>query len=128
MRGRAIKLSGPRRLVGDLMWASRGLPRVTAQRRMLLTPLIEARSRVEQRPAWAAIFVRAYGLLSQETPELRRAYVKLPWPQLYEYPESVATIAHEREYRGENVVLLARIKAPERRSIAELAGEIRAAQ
>lgn len=51
---------------------------------------------------------------------MRRAYVKFPRPQLYEYPGSIASIAHEREYEGERIVLLTTIKNPERRPIAEL--------
>ena len=128
MRGRALPLSGPRRLVGDLMTFSIGVPRVTVQRRMNLAPLVHARKTLHRRPPWTAIFLKAYGLLADETPELRRAYVKLPWPQLYEYPESVAAIAHEREHLGENVVLLTRVKGPARRSILDLTAHIRAAQ
>ena len=120
MRGRALKLSAPRRLVGDLMRFSIGVPRVTVQRQMNLGPLVQARLAQQSRPSWTAIFVKGYALLARETPELRRAYVKLPWPQLYEYPVSVASIAHEREYDGERAVLLSRIKGPEGCAIAEL--------
>lgn len=128
MRGRAVPLSGPRRLVGDLMRFSIRVPRVTVQRRMNLTPLVDARKALDRRPSWTAIFVKAYAILAQETAELRRAYVKLPWPQLYEYPESVAAIAYEREHLGEKAVLQARIKAPARRSIVELDALIRETQ
>jgi hypothetical protein len=128
MRGRAIPLSAPRRLVGDLMWLSIGVPRVTVQRRMNLPRLAGARKALHDRPSWTAIFLKAYGVLAQEVPELRRAFVKLPWPQLYEYPESVAAVAHEREVGGEKAVLLSRIKAPARRSISELTTFIREAQ
>lgn len=128
MRGRALPLSGPRRLVGDLMWLSMRVPRVTVQRQMQLEPVVRARAALMERPPWTAIFVRAYGLLSQEIPELRRAYVKLPWPQLYEYPESVAAITFERQCEHGNVVLQGRIKTPEQRSLAELAAIIREGQ
>ncbi|WP_274630335.1 hypothetical protein [Arvimicrobium flavum] len=117
MRGRAIKLSTPRRLVGDLMKFSIGVPRITVQRRMNIAPLLRARTMSPARPSWTAIFLKGYALLSQETPELRRAYVKLPRPQLYEFPLSVASIAHEREHEGERAVLLSTIKGPERRPI-----------
>lgn len=120
MRGRALKLSASRRLVGDLMRFSMKVPRVSVQRRMNLGPLLEARTSLESRPSWTALFLKGYGLLAQETPELRRAYVKFPRPQLYEYPGSIASIAHEREYEGEQIVLLTTIKNPERRPIAEL--------
>src|SRR5690606_16436172 len=56
----------------------------------------------------------------QEVPELRRAYVKLPWPRFYEYQQSVASIAHEREHEGERIVLLGTVRRPEHRTISEL--------
>lgn len=128
MRGRTLKLSAPRRLVGDLMRFSIGVPRVTVQRQMNLGPLLRARMAQQSRTSWTAIFLKGYALLAREVPELRRAYVKLPWPQLYEYPVSVASIAHEREYDGERAVLLSRIKGPERLSITELEASILAAR
>jgi hypothetical protein len=128
MRGRALKLSASRRLVGDLLRFSIGVPRVTVQRRMNLAPLLTARSAHKKKPSWTAIFVKGYALLAEETPDLRRAYVKLPWPQLYEYPLSAASIAHEREHDGEKAVLLSRIKGPELCSITELEASIHAAR
>ncbi|QFI66338.1 Pyruvate/2-oxoglutarate dehydrogenase complex, dihydrolipoamide acyltransferase [Sinorhizobium alkalisoli] len=71
-----------------------------------------------------ALFLKGYALLAMETPELRRAYVKLPRPQLYEYPGNIASVAHEREYEGERVVLLSLIKNPERRTIVELGASL----
>lgn len=120
MRGRSVKLSAARRLVGDLMRFSIVVPRVTVQRQMNIGALHKARASLSERPSWMVLFLKGYGLLSKETPELRRAYVKLPRPQLYEYPGSIASVAHEREHEGEKVVLLSTIKTPERRSIAEL--------
>lgn len=128
MRGRALKISPPRRLVCDLMRFSIGIPRVTVQRRMNLGPLLAARASQPQRPSWTVLFLKGYGLLCQQTPELRRAYLKFPWPHFYEYPMSVASVAHEREHDGERVVLLGSIKGPERRSIAELQAAIAAAR
>ncbi|TKT81086.1 hypothetical protein [Aquamicrobium sp. LC103] len=120
MRGRAIKLSAPRRLVGDLMRFSIGVPRITVQRQMNIRPLVQARAGQEARPSWSVLFLKGYALLARSTPELRQAYVKLPWPQLYQYPTSVASVAYEREHDGERAVLLSRIKGPEHHSIGEL--------
>lgn len=120
MRGRTIRLSPARRLVGDLMRFSIGIPRVTVQRQMNIRPLVDARSASCVRPSWTVLFLKGYALLSQEIPDLRRAYIKFPRPQLYEYPASVASIAHEREHEGERVVLLSTIKGPEKRPIPEL--------
>ncbi len=120
MRGRAVKLSPARRLVGDLMRFSIGIPRVTVQRQMNIRRLLEARSACDPRPSWTVLFLKGYALLSKETPDLRRAYIKFPIHQLYEYPESVASVAHEREHEGERIVLLSKIKGPEQRPIPEL--------
>src|SRR5438445_1735989 len=86
MRGRAIPLSRPRRMVADLMHFAAGVPTVPVQRRMSLAPVVAARSACAERPSWTAIFTKAYALVAAEFPELRRAYVKFPWPQFYEYP------------------------------------------
>jgi len=120
MRGRTVRLSAARRLVGDLMRFSIGIPRVTVQRQMNLRALVDARSACDPRPSWTVLFLKGYALLSKETPDLRRAYIKFPKHQLYEYPESVASIAHEREHEGERIVLLSTIKGPEQRPIPEL--------
>ncbi|MGF6175874.1 hypothetical protein ABIE33_004182 [Ensifer sp. 4252] len=105
-----------------------GVPRVTVQRQMNLDPLQRARIAQASRPSWTVLFLKGYGLLCRETPEFRRAYVKLPRPHLYEYPESVASIAHEREHDGERVVLLSKIKSPERLPIPELGALIDSAR
>ena len=107
---------------------SRTIPRITVQRRMNLDPVVQARKGLDPRPSWTAIFLKSYALLSQETPELRRAYVKLPWPHLYEYPSTIASLAYEREHGNERVVLLDRIKRPESRSLEQLVRRIRASQ
>lgn len=97
-----------------------GIPRVTVQRQMNLRPLLEARRACDPRPSWTVLFLKGYARLSMEIPDLRRAYIKFPRHQLYEYPESVASIAHEREYEGERIVLLSTIKGPEQRPVPEL--------
>ena len=50
MRGRALKLSAPRRLVSDLMRFSMVVPRVTVQRQMNLGPLLTARMALQADP------------------------------------------------------------------------------
>lgn len=69
MRGRPVKLSAARRLVGDLMRFSIAVPRVTVQRQMNISGLQEARTSQTERPSWTVLFLKGYGLLSKETPE-----------------------------------------------------------
>jgi hypothetical protein len=125
MRGLVLPLSRPRRLICDLLHFASGVPTVPVQRPMKLAPVVAARRALANRPPWTAIFAKALALVAAETPELRRAYCKFPWPHLYEYPTSVAAITIERDYRGEKAVLTVRVKDPARRSVGEIAGTIR---
>jgi hypothetical protein len=127
MRGRAIPLSIPRRLIGDLMHFAAGVPSVPVQRRMDLSAVVAARRSCPERPPWTAIFTKAFAIVAAEFPPLRRAYCKFPWPHLYEYPSSIASIAVEREYRGEPVVLGIRVKDPDSLPLTEIAGQVRVA-
>jgi hypothetical protein len=112
MRGRIVPLSLPRRIIGDLMYFAASVPSVAAQRRMQLTALVNTRAQCAARPSWPALFTKAYATVAQDMPELRRAYLKLPWPHLYEYPVSVAHVAVERDYAGEPAVFGCFIKDP----------------
>jgi hypothetical protein len=105
MRGRSIALSPFRRLITDVMRYAISVPGIPTERVMDLGAVIAARNAVPYRPAWAGIFAKACALAAREFPELRRAYVKWPWPHLYEYQDSIATITINREHDGEACVL-----------------------
>jgi len=121
MRGRAIRLSVPRRMIIDLLYFARGIPTVPVQKHISVAELAAARAACSERPRWTAIFTKAYGLLAEEFPELRRAYVKFPWPHLYEYPQSRAAVMVERDYHGERAVWPVMIRDPARFSLREIA-------
>jgi hypothetical protein len=126
MRGRSIPLSPVRKLVVDLTRLH--APTVPVQRVMDLTPLVRARARLNDRPPWVAIFTKAYGLLSDELPMLRRAYVKLPTPRLYEYPVSTASIVIERNFGDEMAILTLLMLDPAKLSVSEIGRQIRHAK
>jgi hypothetical protein len=126
MRGRRIALSRARRLVIDFLHFAAGIPTVPVQRRINLQPVIEARAALADRPAWTAIMVKAFALVSAEVPELRRAYCKFPWPHLYEVPAPVASVVVERDYEGEKALLIGRIKDPAALPLPELTRRVRA--
>ncbi len=90
------------------------------QRVMHLGPVAAARGALADRPVWASLFAKAYGLAAREIPDLRRAYVKLPWPQLYEYEQSTLSMVFERDYHGEMVILTTLMRAPENMPIKAL--------
>jgi hypothetical protein len=124
-RGRWVPLSLPRRLVTDALRACRGIPTVTAERRLELAELVEARQARQPRPAWSALFAKAFGLVAADTPALRRSYVSFPWPHLYEHAEPVASVVVERDYQGEETVFFAVVTGPHTRSLTDLDAHLR---
>ncbi|MCE9562803.1 MAG: 2-oxo acid dehydrogenase subunit E2 [Planctomycetes bacterium] len=118
--GRRKSLSPPRRLICDLLRASSKIPIITFERRMDLSPVVAARACVSRAPSWALLFVKAFGLVAARRQELRRAYLPLPWPHLWEADASSASVAVEREYQGEPCVFFGLVTSPETRPLSEL--------
>jgi hypothetical protein len=118
--GRSIPLSLPRRWICDLLHFAKKVPLVPVQRRIDVRAVVDARARLAKRPSWAALFMRGYGLVAQEVPELRRYYLSFPWPHLYEYPYSIASVAIEREWKGERAIFFAHLRCPETQTVASL--------
>lgn len=128
MRGRRVALSLPRRLLTDLSHLSRGFPRATLVTRINVAALQEPRD--QSRIPWPVVFAKAFALVAAGSPPLRRAYVKLPWPHLYELPQSVASIIVERNWphggdNGEKALFLGRLKAPDTATLPDLAARMR---
>ena len=111
------RLSAPRRFVCDLLHASRRIPVITFERRADLAPLIVARKRLFNPPAWTLLFAKGFARVAARRPELRRTYLPLPWPHLWEADESLASIAVERDYRGEPAVFFGMIRSPDRQPL-----------
>jgi len=127
MRGTSRKISMPRRLVADLMHASRGVPFVSLRRSLDIRSLLEARAGAAQ-PGWAAIFAKAFCLVARDEPVLRRLYLKWPWPHLYELPRSVGMVAIARKEDGEDCVLPQKVSAADELPLAEVDALIRHAK
>lgn len=128
MRGRSMPISPARRLVMDFMRLSQDIPLVSVQRRMHLERAVRARSQCAERPSWMAIFTKAYGVVSEQFPELRRAYVKLPWPRFYEYEKPVALLPLGIGYRSEESIFTIRIGDPGKMRLADVDRKIVAAK
>jgi hypothetical protein len=126
MKGRAIPLSRARRLVVEHCRLAQDVPKGVLRGEIDLAPLLPARAAAgPERPPWTAIFAKAQALTAAEMPALRRIYVKLPWPLLYEVPRSVAAVVVERPLDGEPAVFYARIGAPELLPLSAIAARIR---
>jgi pyruvate/2-oxoglutarate dehydrogenase complex dihydrolipoamide acyltransferase (E2) component len=124
--GRNLALSLPRRIMCDLLAFAKAIPTVPVQRRMNLAGVVAARARLApDAPGWVALFTKAYALTAERHPELRRAYLSFPRPHLYEHPFSIASIAVERQYEGENAVFWGHLRRPELHSLRELHAQLR---
>ena len=128
MRGTIRKVSLPRRLIVDLMLASRHVPFVTLRRRLNVRPLAEARAAATPRPGWAAIFTKAFCLVAKNEPVLRTLYIDTPWPYMYEMPRSAGMITISRKLDGEDCVLPQKVSAADQMPLAEVDALIRHAR
>jgi hypothetical protein len=109
------------------MWAASAIARVDVTRQVLLREIIAARRALHEPPSWTAIFAKAFAMVAVEIPELRRAYMKWPWPHLYEYAESTVSIMQERRIGGDSGLLPMRFRAPDTLALATFSEMIRSA-
>jgi hypothetical protein len=117
-----------RQLLWDLLRASTQVPAIPLQRRMRLARLVDARDTSADRLPWSAIFVKGYALTAREMDELRRAYVAFPRGRILQYPYSVANIAVERIWAGEETVFNLLVGHPAELAVAEIGARLRHAQ
>ncbi len=101
MRGMPVRLTKMRRLLGDALRSSKGVPFAPVQRAMSLAPLVQARNRHPDKPPWSAVFVKGFALVAKEVVQLRQTYLAFPWARLHQYDYSVAIVAIERFNEGE---------------------------
>jgi hypothetical protein len=118
--GRYLSLSLPGRLADDLIAFARAAPVQTVRRCMNLTPLRAARTAARPRPGWAALWIKAFALVSVRRPALRRVFLPFPWARVYEHPEPLAAVAVEHPYGDANVWDLVPLTDPSRLSVSEI--------
>lgn len=125
IKGDLIRISPVRRFVIDLLHFAKKVPLLPMQRTMDLTRVIEARNTVDPHVSWVAIFIKAYGILASQFPELRRAYIPFPWPYFYQHPTSVASFSLERKVGEEYGIFFGKITGPESRSLEAIDSYVR---
>jgi hypothetical protein len=125
MRGTIRSISLPRRLIIEMMRASKQVPLVSLRRKLAVGPMLDARQGLVRRPGYAAIFAKAFSLVAKEQPVLRTLYVTWPWPHFYELPRSVGMVAVSRRWRGEDCVLPQKLTAPDELALSDIDALIR---
>jgi hypothetical protein len=123
--GRNLSLTRSRRFICDLMHYGVQVPTAAVRRRMQLAPVAAARQAACPRPGWLAIFLKAYSFVAAARPELRRVYVPLPWPHLYEHPLNIASVAFERQVGDEEAIFFAHFRDPHNRGLLEVDADVR---
>ncbi len=123
-RGKVIPLSPARRIVDELLHHAKHIPSLPLARDCRIEALVNAR-RTGTGVSWTGLFMKAYGLVAQRHPVLRRAYIPYPYARFYEHPHSTCTVLIEREWKGEPVVLGAKVIAPETTPLALLDEHLR---
>jgi hypothetical protein len=119
-KGSHLAISGPRQFVIDLIHFARQVPSTPVARTVNVAALREPRASHPARPSWAVLFMKAYALVGEEHPPLRRALLQFPWARLYEHPWMNCALAIERTHDGEPSVFVGLFRAPEQQSIAQL--------
>lgn len=125
MTVRVSKLSRGRRVIADLSWASLRVPRCTLTVRLALPRLLAARAALPApRPPWTVLFAKAFALVSEDQPALRRLHASLPCQRLLEAPHAIGCIIVERLHHGQPTLTLARFTEPHATPIPQLAAQL----
>jgi len=119
-RGRYFAVSPSRRIIMDLMHEARQVPSIPVQRKIDVRELDEIRRRTDPKISWFVIFMKAFALVAEQKPQLRRSLIKYPWYRFYDHPISICSLAVEREIDSEHALFFAHFRAPEEQPLVEL--------
>ncbi|MCE2725926.1 MAG: hypothetical protein LW698_03995 [Planctomycetaceae bacterium] len=119
-------VSGHRGCVADVAIVARDIPLFPVDRVLRLGPVAEARAAAATRIGWAAVFLKAYGLVARELPVLRTWFVRGLRPRLATSSESVATLAVNRTDGADERLCFARLPRPEALPLAEIQAFVQA--
>lgn len=111
---------GNRSCIADVAVLAGKIPLFPVDRECNLAALAAARSACRQRIGWAAIFVKAYGIVVRQTPALRSWFLPGFRPQLAMTEQNVATLAINRLEEGVERLCWARLDRPDERPLPEI--------
>lgn len=123
MRRRA-SIDPDRRLVIDLCHIAKSIPLYPLERTLRLQSLARLRDQSRAHISWAALFIKAYGILSAREPRLLQTYMRWPWPHVYQHPDSVAMLAMNRQTERGERLCWGRFLAPETQPLGELQAQL----
>lgn len=109
-----------RRVIVDLMHLQKKFPMVAQERICDFSLLREVRDNSKLRIGWSVIFIKAFGIVAREFPQLRQTYMGGFKPSIYQHDCSIASLAIQREYNGAPWLFFARFYAPENETLMSL--------
>ncbi|MDG1990897.1 MAG: hypothetical protein P8J43_00365 [Pirellulales bacterium] len=115
-----VRCDGHRGCVADIAMLAKDIPLFPVDRWCNLTDLTKARAACRHRIGWAAIFLKAYGKVVQETPELRSWFLPGLWPRIATTNQIVATLAINRMENDTEQLCWARLHQPETLPLVEI--------
>ena len=118
--GHRMPVPASRRLTCDLLWFNRSVPLCGHDRVIQLGELAQARSNLSCRISWPALFIRAFGLVAHQHPELRQTWYRWPIAHLYQHPVNVASVSVHREWNGTPWLFWGQIHEPELLSLTTI--------
>ncbi len=113
-------LTSDRALPCDILHFARCIPVARAEVTMNLSTVAHFRAIVIPRVSWSAVFLKAYGLVSDRNEWLRDTYMRWPWPHLYCHQRTVARVAIQREHAGRPRLCWGRIFDPGQRDLRDI--------
>src|SRR5262249_56072788 len=110
-KGIRVPVSPARTMVMEVLHHARKVPSLPLSRDMNVGDVGAARKACGV--TWTALFLRAYGLVSQQHPELRRAWMRWPYQHFYEHPTTEAAILIEPQCQGHQAALAPQLPSPQ---------------
>ena len=106
-------MSGPRAAIADIAQVARELPLFPVDRVLRLAAVTDARAAAVPRIGWAALVLKAYGVVARDMPALRTWVVRGARPGLATAAESVATLAVNRRDGDMDRLCFGRLHRPD---------------
>jgi hypothetical protein len=119
-KSRWVSISCNRALVLDGLYFARAVTLFPVERQFDLGDVVQLRSAQPMRISWAVLFLKAYAIVAREHAPLRQAYIRWPWPHMLESPHSVAMLAINREFQGEDRLCWGRFDEPADQPLARI--------
>jgi hypothetical protein len=111
-KSRRLSISCNRALVLDALVFARDVTLFPVERQFDLAEVARLRERQASRISWVVLFLKAYAIVARQHAPLRQAYIRWPWPHLLEAPISVAMLAINRQFGGEDRLCWGRFDEP----------------